>query len=304
MNKKYTVHVDLDSPVTLAKFYNAKLHDYDTKQLEAFYEKTFERMFETFDKLNIKATFFCVASELEKSEKISAILRTAIDKGHFIANHTYSHPFGLNELPQEEIVAEIVKANNIIEQKLNVKPVGFRSPVYSLDTNTINILEENHITYDSSAGWALFQIIFKTLRLLGSKKMQVGFGETNTRLRAEIYTPAKKNWKKDSHEKRSIKEYPLPSSFFMIPCYSNLHLSFPFPFVKFLLNNTRRNKLLIYLMHSIEFSSSEDDFIPKEIYVHPHVTTGMETKKNKIEKILQHLDTTREKYSIEYELSR
>jgi peptidoglycan/xylan/chitin deacetylase (PgdA/CDA1 family) len=303
MERTYTIHLDIDSPVTLANFYNVELKNYDLAKLEDFYEKTFERMFETYGKLGIKATFFCVASEVEKSTRIQQVLKTAISKGHYIANHTYTHPFGLNELSRKEIISEITKANKVLEEKLGVRPVGFRSPGYAIDTDSINILEENKIAYDSSAGWAIFHVIFKTLRFMGSKKMKVGFGETNSRLRRNAYIPSVKNWKKNSTSTRTIKEYPLPSSFFILPCYSNLHLSFKLPFIKFLLNNTRRNKLLIYLMHAIEFSSVEDDFIPEEILVHPHVRMKMTEKLEKIDQILSYINSKRKHFSIEQEMN-
>jgi peptidoglycan/xylan/chitin deacetylase (PgdA/CDA1 family) len=302
MQKRYTIHVDIDSPVTLADFYNVRLVDYSLEKLEAFYEKTFERMLDTYDHLGVKVTFFCVASEVEKSERIREVLRKAIQRGHFIANHTYSHPFGLNELNNDHIVSEIKDANRILEQKLGVKPIGFRSPGYAIDTDTINLLEKLDIAYDSSAGWAIFHVIFKTMRFLGMKKMKVGFGDTNWRLRSNMYVPSHANWKKNSRSDRKIKEYPLPASFYVLPCYSNLHLSFGLPFIKLLLSNTRRHRLLIYLMHVIEFSSVEDDFIPSEILVHPHLKMDMNKKLNKIGQILSYIDSKREKFSIEQEM--
>jgi peptidoglycan/xylan/chitin deacetylase (PgdA/CDA1 family) len=174
MEARYTIHVDIDSPVTLANFYNVELADYNQAKLEAFYNKTFERMLDTFDKLGVKATFFCVASELEKSTKIREVLKSAIGRGHFIANHTYTHPFGLNELSEDKIIDEIQKANEVIESQLQVRPIGFRSPGYAIDTNTINLLEKHHIQYDSSAGWAIFHVIFKTMRFFGMRKNEGG----------------------------------------------------------------------------------------------------------------------------------
>ena len=100
---KFSIHIDVDSPEVLANFYNKKLNNYSQSDLEEFYEVTFERMFKLFDEFNIKVTFFIVTKELENSEKISILLNKAIEKGHSIANHTYSHPFGLNELKDEEI---------------------------------------------------------------------------------------------------------------------------------------------------------------------------------------------------------
>ncbi len=302
MKGSYTIHVDIDSPVVLADFYNIPL-TYDREMLETFYEKTFDRMLKTFDRHGIKATFFCVASEVEGSLKIQQVLKSAIQRGHFIANHTYSHPFGLSELPEEKIIAEIHNATRILERDLQVKIFGFRTPGYAINTKVINILEQNGITYDSSAGWPIFHAIFKVLRFLGSKRMKVGYGETNSYFRKYIYTPALNNWKKTARTPRKIKEYPLPSSFYILPCYSNLHLSFGLPFVKFLLNNTRRNKLMIYLMHAIEFTSVEDDFIPPGISVHPHMTMRIDRKLNKINRILEHINAGREKYSIEQQLS-
>lgn len=43
------------------------------------------------EKLNIKATFFCVG---ESAEKYPKIILSILDKGHQIGNHTYSHKNG------------------------------------------------------------------------------------------------------------------------------------------------------------------------------------------------------------------
>jgi hypothetical protein len=55
-------------------------------------------------------------------------------------------------------------------------------------------------------------------------------------------------------------------------------------------------------MHAIEFSSHEDDFIPREIWVHPHVKMGMKEKQQKINNILAYIDSKRKKHSIEAEM--
>src|SRR5690606_27387067 len=115
-----------------------------------------------------QATFFCVASEIESSEKIKNVVRLAIQKGHYIANHTYSHPFGLNELNPEESNDEISKANLIFQENFNIRPLGFRAPGYAIDTATVNTLEKHGLRYDSSAAWLVFHLIFKFLRFAKS----------------------------------------------------------------------------------------------------------------------------------------
>ncbi len=299
MKYKYTVHIDIDSPITLANFYNVQLYNYTQANLEKFYLTIFERMLGVFEKFNIRATFFCVASEIENSEIISNVLKDAIKKGHFIGHHTYSHPFGLNELSNDQINEEIKNANTIFKSCLGIKPIGFRSPGYAVDTNLINILEQNELKYDSSAGWPLFHIIFKLLRKLGSKKMKVGYGETNAFFKSKNYIPNVNNWQRKGNRNNRFIEYPLPSSFIFLPCYSNLHLTFPLWFVKILLYFTKRNELLIYLMHGIEFSSIEDEFIPNEILAHPHVKKAYYIKEIKLENILRYINSKREYYSIE-----
>jgi hypothetical protein len=304
MSRYFTVHVDVDSPVILADFYQKNLPDYQLEQLEEFYESTFTRAMSIFKAYNVKATFFCVASEIDKSPKIQALLRRVEEEGHYIGHHTLNHPFGLNELDQTTIEKELGEANDIFKRVIGKIPMGFRSPGYATDTNVVNTLEKMGLRYDSSAGWPLFHVIFKFLRSRnkGKSTMKVGFGETNSGFRTKAYEPSIDNWKKTSASRRKFTEYPLPASFWLIPCYGNLHLYFSPFLVKLLLWFTKRHRHLIYLMHSIEFASIEDTFIPEQITVHPHVKVSNEVKQNKIRQTLKILTGSRKQYIIEEEL--
>jgi hypothetical protein len=296
----FSIHIDVDSPLTLAKFYNIEIETYNLDKLERFYEVTFDRIIEILEPYNIKATFFCVASEIESSEKIKQVIKNAIARGHFIGHHTLNHPFGLNEMNNEEMMNEIIGANEIFKKTIGFVPKGFRTPGYAVDTNVINKLEENGIQYDSSAAWPIFHVLFKIIRLVKKNgSMLVGYGETNSRFRSKPYSPSIKNWKSRSKEKRGFMEYPLPASFGLIPCYGNLHLYFSHSLIEFLLKFTKRYNHLIYLFHNIEFSSLEDDFIPQEIAVHPHVSRTLEVKSNKVKCVLNYLNKNRSQYIIE-----
>ena len=129
--------------------------------------------------------------------------------------------------------------------------------------------------------------------------MKVGYGETNSFLRNKEYIPSSINWKFKSKLKRKLTEFPLPSSFFLIPCYSNLHLSLPLKVLNILIYFTKRHKKLIYLMHAIEFASFEDKFIPKEIEIHPQVLKTNFEKQSKIKYILNQLFKKRTYFNIE-----
>lgn len=276
---KIYFHVDVDSPAVLAKFYGINDLQYHESKLEAFYKTAFERSNKFFQDLGLKATYFCVGNELTNKSNANVIKNT-FASGHGIANHTYNHPFGLCELSSEKINQEIELCDRTLLNITGKKPIGFRTPGYAVNTQIINTLEELGYKYDSSAGWPLMHAAIKAtalLKPLTGNKMQIGFGETNSGFKNDVYTPSIKNWKKVSSETRTIKEFPLPHTFGLLPLYNNILLGLSPGKKKTLINNSSA-KCFVLLFHSIEFCSSSDDFIPKEIYKHPHVTKSVDEK--------------------------
>lgn len=278
---KIYFHVDVDSPAILAKFYGIENLQYDESKLEEFYKTAFERSNSFFESLNLRATYFCVGNELSNSNN-AAIIKQTQQAGHAIANHTFNHPFGLCELSDEKIKDEISSCDKILQNITGKKSIGFRTPGYAVNTKIINTLEDLGYKYDSSAGWPLMHAAIKTtamLKPITGNKMQIGFGETNSDFKKDIYFPSSENWKKNSQTTRIIKEIPLPHSFGILPLYNNIFLGLSEGKKKTLINNSSA-KCFVFLFHSIEFCSSADDFVPKEIYKHPHVTKSVDEKLN------------------------
>ena len=112
--------------------------------------KVLPRFLELFELLNVRVTFFVVASELEQNEEAIALLKQAVDAGHEIANHTYHHPYDLCRLPEQVIEQEIRRAHDLISDSLNVAPEGFRTPGYSTNANVMRVLANMGYLYDSS----------------------------------------------------------------------------------------------------------------------------------------------------------
>lgn len=283
---KIYFHVDVDSPAVLAKFYGITDLQYDENKLEAFYKASFERSNKFFH--DLKATYFCVGNELKNIHNAS-IIKQAADAGHGIANHTYSHPFGLCELSNEKIKEEIQLCDKILTTITGEKPIGFRTPGYAVNTQIINTLEGLAYKYDSSAGWPLMHAAIKATALLKpitGNKMQIGYGETNMGFKNDVYTPSASNWKNASSEIRTIKEIPLPHAFGALPLYNNIFLGLSHGKKKTLINNSSA-KCFVFLFHSIEFCSSSDDFIPKEIHKHPHVTKSVDEKLNSMKESVE-----------------
>lgn len=116
----------------------------------AIYRVALPRFLDMLDGLgNVRATLFVIASDLEHRE-VGASLRRAIEAGHEVASHSWRHPYNLRDWSERGIDEEIATAEELLEQHLGVRPVGFRTPGYNVDTRIVRILAERGYRYDSS----------------------------------------------------------------------------------------------------------------------------------------------------------
>jgi peptidoglycan-N-acetylglucosamine deacetylase len=140
-----TVQIDLDGLWTNLNYYGHKSYIYP----DNVFESSVPRFLDLFERFGIKATFFLVGQDAEISEK-AVLVKELVRAGHEIANHTYTHPFGLRKLPPVEKFAEIKKSEEIITKVTGKKPVGFKAPGYDLDVETLKFLSKKNYLYDSS----------------------------------------------------------------------------------------------------------------------------------------------------------
>ena len=113
------------------------------------YTVALPRFFELFDRTSVRATLFVIASDLRHEEVVSA-LREAVARGHEVASHTFGHPYDLRRWNETRIAREIERASDMIRDTVGVRPVGFRTPGYNVDTRIVRILSEQGYRYDSS----------------------------------------------------------------------------------------------------------------------------------------------------------
>jgi polysaccharide deacetylase family protein (PEP-CTERM system associated) len=99
---------------------------------------------------NAKATFFYVGW---LAERYPEIVKWAVDAGHEIGTHTYTHKF-IHEMDEPEFDASIKKSLEVIQAAApNSQIAGHRAPAFSLDRNKpwqFEVLQKYGITYDSS----------------------------------------------------------------------------------------------------------------------------------------------------------
>lgn len=141
------VHVDLDGLWTLADCYG--FAQGDSYERDPIYHRALPRLLEFLDRMELKATFFLVGRDLELPAKQEAA-REIVRRGHEIANHTYHHPFGLEELSPERIGDEIRRAHRLIGEVTGQTPIGFRSPGYDAGPRVLGVLSDLGYTYDGS----------------------------------------------------------------------------------------------------------------------------------------------------------
>jgi peptidoglycan/xylan/chitin deacetylase (PgdA/CDA1 family) len=94
----------------------------------------------------VHATFFTPA---HTARTFPDSVKAIVDAGHEIGVHGLIHesPVGL---PIEEERAMLYKSIEILHEVTEKRPVGYRSPAWDLSDNTISLLEEAGLQYDSS----------------------------------------------------------------------------------------------------------------------------------------------------------
>ncbi|KAI8050331.1 hypothetical protein BDF22DRAFT_622468 [Syncephalis plumigaleata] len=99
--------------------------------------KLFDRVIDTLDRLNVKATFFVngnnVANLHEPADRKK--LWRAYQSGHQIASHTYSHA-DLDQLNDAGIRDEMEKLDHILKSIIGRRPVYMRPPYGNANANT------------------------------------------------------------------------------------------------------------------------------------------------------------------------
>ena len=106
-----------------------------------------DRFLELTSKLNVVSTLFVLADVVPL---VRDTLLLAKSLGHEIAIHGVDHRRPLTR-NVDEFRDEINLARNIIQNELQVDPVGYRAPCFSLDRARLNVIKDDiGLLYDSS----------------------------------------------------------------------------------------------------------------------------------------------------------
>ncbi|WP_203300621.1 XrtA system polysaccharide deacetylase [Marinobacter sediminum] len=121
----------------------------DWPRMEYRVEANTDRLLETFDRFDTKATFFILGWVAERSP---SLIRRIHEAGHEIASHGYSHQLVYTQTPSV-FREETRRSKSILEGIIGEPVTGYRAASYSITAESrwaLDVLCEEGFTWDSS----------------------------------------------------------------------------------------------------------------------------------------------------------
>ena len=146
-NKKLlaSVSLDLDDQWTYMKVHGDEGWETFPSYLDVF----IPLVLDTLDELDIKITFFVVGQDAT-IQKNQSVLRSIIDRGHEIANHSFHHESWLKTYSKEKIEEEIRIAEEAIFEATGTRTNMFRGPGFSWSNDLLEVLQKRNYIFDAS----------------------------------------------------------------------------------------------------------------------------------------------------------
>ncbi|MFK7992398.1 MAG: polysaccharide deacetylase family protein [Sandaracinaceae bacterium] len=144
--KLAAVSVDLDEVGCYAAIHGLEPPTEDAAH--AIYRRALPRLRALFEDEGVPATFFAIGTDLDDDN--GSRLRTLVEDGHEIGNHSLSHRYDLTRLTRDESDREVGGGIDAIERATGVAPTGFRAPGYTINEAVFDVLAARGVSYDSS----------------------------------------------------------------------------------------------------------------------------------------------------------
>lgn len=104
---------------------------------------------DVLERLGIRITFFIVGADAADPRNHRA-LRSLVEAGHEVGNHSFEHEPWLHLYTREQLVDEIERADAAIHEATGARPVGFRGPGFSWCPELLSVLAERGHGFDAS----------------------------------------------------------------------------------------------------------------------------------------------------------
>jgi peptidoglycan/xylan/chitin deacetylase (PgdA/CDA1 family) len=140
-----SVSLDLDD-----KWSYMKVHgDAGWEKFPSYLDVVLPITLDVLDRLGIKITFFIVGQDAA-IEKNHAVLKSIVERGHEVANHSFHHESWLKTYSKEKIEAEIEMAEEAILKATGKRTNMFRGPGFSWSNDLLEVLQKRNYIFDAS----------------------------------------------------------------------------------------------------------------------------------------------------------
>lgn len=140
-----SISLDLDDQWSYMKVHGDDGWDKFPSYLDVF----LPIVLDVLDKLDIKITFFIVGQDAA-IEKNYSILRSIVERGHEVGNHSFHHESWLKTYSKEKIEEEIVRAEDAILTATGKRTIMFRGPGFSWSYDLLQVLQKRNYIFDAS----------------------------------------------------------------------------------------------------------------------------------------------------------
>lgn len=124
----------------------ASLPTLEPDALEARVEPNAHALLDILAEAGVRSTMFVLGWI---AERYPSIVRRIVADGHEVASHTHLHR-NLNQLSRDEVVSELSRAKDALEQVTGAAVRGVRAPNFSVSDGVLDVLAEAGYWYDSS----------------------------------------------------------------------------------------------------------------------------------------------------------
>lgn len=139
------ISLDLDDQWSYMKVHG----DAGWESFPSYLDVVIPIVLDVLDELDIKITFFIVGQDAA-IEKNQNVLRTIVERGHEVGNHSFHHESWLQSYSKEKIEEEIINAEEAIFQATGQRPKSFRGPGFSWSNDLLMVLKKRKYIFDAS----------------------------------------------------------------------------------------------------------------------------------------------------------
>jgi hypothetical protein len=140
-----SLSLDLDNLWTYMRIHG----DTGWERFPSYLDVVVPRFLEFLADRDLAITVFVVGKDATIESNVGA-LRSIVDAGHEIGNHSFMHEPWLHRYSEDAVEAEIDLAHRSIAQATGAVPVGFRGPGFSLTPAVLESLGRHGYRYDTT----------------------------------------------------------------------------------------------------------------------------------------------------------